>query len=95
MVHVEYTTFYPIYQKERQKYFIKFKHRVGVFEFQRMSVLSRKKIVPGLRTELIQMITDKVQPSGPQNLGFCRSAKILRENWRIQHRIASFIFSQV
>lgn len=74
MVYVGYNTCYSVDQRK----VIKFKHSVEVFEFQRLSVLSRKKIVPILRRELIQMVTDKVQPSGPQASGCCSSAKFLK-----------------
>lgn len=40
MVYVEYNTCYLADPKEA----IKFKHRVEVFEFQRLSALSRKKL---------------------------------------------------
>ena len=74
MAYVEYNTCYPVDQKT----VIKFKPRVEVFEFQKTICTKQKKIASRLGRELIQMITDSVQSSGPQTSGFCSSAKIFK-----------------
>lgn len=75
MPYVEYNTCYPV---DKKKKVIKFKPRLKYLNFKRLSVLGRKKIASRLGRELIQMITDSVQSSGPQTSGFCSSAKIFK-----------------
>ena len=63
---------------QTKKKIIKFKPRFEVFEFQKTICTKQKKIASRLGRELIQMITDIVQSSGPQTSGFCSSAKIFK-----------------